>query len=285
MRVHHLNCGTFAPPSMPRIVCHVLLCESDDGLVLVDTGLGLHDYAHPKERMGPTRHLLKPVWNPPASAVLQLQALGFAASDVAHIVVTHLDFDHIGGLSDFPAATVHTTADEHAAAITSPDFLDRRRYRPAQWRHGPAWKLHAGRGDAWEHGLTGHEVLPGITIVPMPGHSRGHAAVAVLSTGSLSTGSKGEVLSTGSRGGEGSRGELLVHAGDAAFDAASYADTTPSGRPLSTVRLLRGFEKAVGRDRAAIDRNHLSLRALNDTDGITVLPAHDQRIFDDMTGT
>lgn len=263
MRVHHLSCGSFAPPLVPRIVCHVLLCETDDGLVLVDTGLGLHDYAHPKARMGPTRHLLRPVWNPPASAVLQLQALGLAAEDVSHIVVTHLDFDHIGGLSDFPQARVHTTAEEHAAAITSPDFLDRRRYRPAQWAHGPAWELHAGRGDEWGHGLTGHEVLPGITLLPMPGHSRGHAAVAV---------------DAGDRG-------LLVHAGDAVFDAASYAVTTPSGRPLAKVPPLRAFEQTVGRDRAAIRRNHETLRALNDTAGVTVLPAHDQRILDDLTGT
>ncbi len=261
MRVHHLSCGTFSPPLTGTIVCHILLCESDDGLVLVDTGLGLADYADPKERMGPARHLLNLVSTPAASAVLQLQALGFDAADVGHIVVTHLDFDHIGGLSDFPAATVHTTADEHAAAITSPDVLDRRRYRPAQWAHGPSWQLHGGRGDDWKAGLTGHEVLPGITLVPMPGHSRGHAAVAV---------------DAGERG-------LIVHAGDAVFDASSYADTTPSGRPLTPMRKLRAFEQAVGRDRAAIARNHLTLRHLNGTDGVTVVPAHDPRVLEDLS--
>jgi glyoxylase-like metal-dependent hydrolase (beta-lactamase superfamily II) len=265
MRVHHLSCGTFAPPLVPPIVCHVLLCETDDGLVLVDTGLGLDDYAEPKRRMGPTRKLLKPVWDPTDSAVLQLQGMGFAASDVTHIVLTHLDFDHIGGLSDFPDAIVHTTADEHAAAIAAPDALDKRRYRPAQWAHGPAWQLHGGRGDRWRDGLIGHEVLPGITLVPMPGHSRGHAAVAVeVSTGTT--------------------GELLVHAGDAVFDAASYTDTLPSGQPLAKVPALRAFEQVVGRDRAAIRRNHQALRRLNDTDGITVFPAHDRRVFDDLAG-
>lgn len=263
MRVHHLSCGSFAPPLVGSIVCHVLLCETDDGLVLVDTGLGLADYADPPHRMGPVRHLLNPVSGPADTAVLQLQALGFAAADVSDIVLTHLDFDHIGGLSDFPSATVHTTADEHAAAITSPDALDRRRYRPAQWAHGPAWQLHTGLGDQWRSGLTGHEVLPGITLVPMPGHSRGHAAVSV---------------DAGERG-------LIVHAGDAVFDASSYSGTTPSGRPLDRVRMLRVFEQAVGRDRAAISRNHQVLRDLNDTDGVTVVPAHDKRVFDDVMST
>jgi glyoxylase-like metal-dependent hydrolase (beta-lactamase superfamily II) len=259
MRVHHLSCGTFSPPLTGPIVCHVLLCESADGLVLVDTGLGLGDYAEP-HRMGPARHLLNLVSTPASSAVLQLQALGFSGSDVGHVVLTHLDFDHVGGLSDFPSATVHTTADEHAAAVTAPDALDRRRYRPAQWAHGPAWQLHEGRGDEWMAGLTGHEVLPGITLVPMPGHSRGHAAVAV---------------DAGERG-------LLVHAGDAAFDASSYADASPSGRPLTKQRKLRAFEQTVGRDRAAIARNHDVLRRLDDSAGVTVVPAHDKRVFDDL---
>jgi glyoxylase-like metal-dependent hydrolase (beta-lactamase superfamily II) len=37
MRVHHLNCGTMRPPGA-ALVCHVLLVESDAGLVLIDTG-------------------------------------------------------------------------------------------------------------------------------------------------------------------------------------------------------------------------------------------------------
>jgi glyoxylase-like metal-dependent hydrolase (beta-lactamase superfamily II) len=261
MRVHHISCGSFSPPVTGHLVCHVLLCETRDGVVLVDTGIGLGDHAEPKARMGPSRHLLKPVMDPSSAAVLQLQARGLAASDVTDIVVTHLDFDHIGGLSDFPHATVHTTADEHAAAVTSPDVLDRRRYRPAQWAHGPAWRLHGGRGDEWRAGLTGHEVLPGITLVPMPGHSRGHAAVAV---------------DAGDAG-------LVVHAGDAAFDASSYAVTTPSGRPLQPVRSLRAFEQLVGRDRAAIARNHRALWRLDAEPGVTVVTAHDPRIFEDVS--
>ncbi len=59
MRVHHLNCGSLHPPTMSEIVCHVLLCETADGLVLVDSGLGRHDFADPK-RMGVARFLMRP---------------------------------------------------------------------------------------------------------------------------------------------------------------------------------------------------------------------------------
>ena len=37
MKVHHLNCGTMNMPTAP-MVCHVLLIETDNGLVLVDSG-------------------------------------------------------------------------------------------------------------------------------------------------------------------------------------------------------------------------------------------------------
>ena len=47
----------------------------------------------------------------------QVEALGYSARDVRHIVVTHLDPDHAGGLSDFPDAEVHIFRAEHKAAM------------------------------------------------------------------------------------------------------------------------------------------------------------------------
>ena len=59
MRIHHLNCGTFCPVgrwlvngrggllSRGRVVCHCQLVETNAGLVLIDTGLGLDDIADP----------------------------------------------------------------------------------------------------------------------------------------------------------------------------------------------------------------------------------------------
>ena len=59
MRVHHLNTGTMCPIGRrlvngtgsifqrARMVCHCLLVETNDGLALVDTGIGLDDIANP----------------------------------------------------------------------------------------------------------------------------------------------------------------------------------------------------------------------------------------------
>lgn len=44
-----------------RLVCHTLLIESEQGLILVDTGLGLNDVHHP-ERLNPfMRKILRPL--------------------------------------------------------------------------------------------------------------------------------------------------------------------------------------------------------------------------------
>ena len=59
MRIHHLNCGTCCPvggrmfdgcsdSAFGRLVCHCLLIETDEGLVLVDTGFGMKDVDHPQ---------------------------------------------------------------------------------------------------------------------------------------------------------------------------------------------------------------------------------------------
>lgn len=116
MRVHHLNCISSCPlggklfdgrtPSLLRrgeLTCHCLLVESDDGLVLIDTGFGLRDVADPRSRLSAFFLLmLKPELREEMTAVRQIERLGFSAH-----LLSHLDFDHAGGLDDFPHATVH----------------------------------------------------------------------------------------------------------------------------------------------------------------------------------
>ena len=91
-----------------RLVCHCLLIETDRGLVLIDTGLGLKDTRQPYPRLSRFYvNLLNIQLDPEETAFRQIQRLGFRPEDVRHIVLTHLDFDHAGGLEDFPLATVH----------------------------------------------------------------------------------------------------------------------------------------------------------------------------------
>jgi glyoxylase-like metal-dependent hydrolase (beta-lactamase superfamily II) len=54
--------------------------------------------------------LLRPRLVEEETAVAQVRALGHDPADVTDIVLTHMDFDHVGGLGDFPQATVHVYA-------------------------------------------------------------------------------------------------------------------------------------------------------------------------------
>ncbi|OBB84379.1 hypothetical protein A5779_06550 [Mycolicibacterium peregrinum] len=128
MKVHHLNCGTMNMPTAP-MVCHVLLVETDHGLVLVDSGYGSHDHRNPGKRVGPSRLVVRPLFEDTETALHQIQQLGYQRDDVRHIVITHLDVDHIGGLSDFPEATIHVTAAEALGAIKAPSWRERFRGR------------------------------------------------------------------------------------------------------------------------------------------------------------
>ena len=130
MRIHHINCGTDCPLGgalfdgrsigpLGRLVCHCLLIETDaHGLVLVDTGYGLRDVAHPHQHPHPRitrpwRALLNIRLRQSDTALRQIEALGFEPGDVRHIVATHLDFDHAGGLEDFPNAVIHVMQREY----------------------------------------------------------------------------------------------------------------------------------------------------------------------------
>lgn len=284
MRVHHLNCGTVCPPlgrlirgegglfSRGRMVCHCLLVETDAGLVLVDTGIGLADMADPRERLGPGFvSVLRPRLDPSETAVHQVEALGFSRRDVRHIVLTHLDLDHAGGLSDFPEAEVHVHRPEHAAAMQRATLRERERYRPAQWAHGPRFHLYDAGGEPWfgfdcVRQLDG--LPPEILLVPIGGHSRGHAAVAVRASAGVSADTSGADGAPWSRRG----GSWLLHAGDAYF----YRGEMDPNRRTCPVG-LDVFQRAVAFDDEARRANQERLRALarDHAARVRVFSAHD----------
>lgn len=257
LRVHHLDCATMctlAPrlvvgPGHPGLVCHVLLVETEAGLVLVDTGLGTADVRAPVERLGRSfTWMVRPRLDEAQTALRQVERLGFTAADVRHIVLTHLDLDHAGGLSDFPKAKVHVTLQEHEAAMLSSSFLEQRRYRPIQWAHWPDFEMYRTRGTRW-FGFDAVDTLrglpPEILLVPLFGHTRGHAGVAVHTTDGWQ-----------------------LHAGDAYFHRA----TVEGGEVPPTLRL---FERAMAMDDAARRSNQARIHALARTGEARVYCAHD----------
>ncbi len=268
MKIHHLNCATMCPPAPAgflnperKMVCHCLLVETGDGLVLVDTGLGLDDVATPVKRLGGSFvRFTRPALDANETAARQVEKLGFTRRDVRHIVVTHLDLDHAGGLSDFPEAQVHLYATELDAALARRHLKERERYKPIQWAHGPLWDPRKLTGERW-FGFDAVRAVPkledSVLIVPTVGHTRGHAAIAV-------------------RGDAG----WLLHCGDAYF----YRDEMDPVNPHATPG-LRFFQWLIQMDGEARLRNQARLRELARDHGqeVRVFSAHDPAEYARMT--
>lgn len=266
VRLHHLNCGSLCPACQRGIngnggwtaaalmPCHCLLIETPEALVLVDTGFGTADVAHAHQRLGRAFTLLgQPKCDPAETALAQVQALGFDPRDVKHLVTTHLDLDHTGGLPDFPHAQVHVWARELEMAQHG-GFMDRIRLCKHHIAHGPQWVTHRAEGDEW-FGFEAVRIIPGlsaeIALIPLHGHTLGHCGVAVKV-----------------------EGRWLLHAGDAYFNRA-----TLDGSAMPP--LIGLFEKMVQRDARQRLHNQARLRSLIEQHGdeVDVFCAHDLAEF------
>ncbi|WP_190823147.1 MBL fold metallo-hydrolase [Saccharopolyspora pogona] len=268
MRVHHLNCGTMRPfggrlvnegggvLGPARMVCHCLLVETERGLVLVDTGLGVPDVTTHVEHLERSwLRLTRPVLDVAETAAAQIKRLGYRTEDVQHIVLTHLDRDHAGGLPDFPQAQVHVHDVEYQAMLRSPEPS---RYLGHQWQHGPKWNVHGSAGGERWFGFEAVRHLPGlppeILLVPLVGHTRGHTGVAVRRPD----------------------GRWLLHAGDAYFYHGEMADS-PHCTPV-----LRHFQNRAQEDGPQRRRNQDRLHDLVTAhrSEIDVFCAHDPIEFE-----
>lgn len=241
-----------------RLVAHCLLVEGDNGLTLVDTGIGTGDIADPSRLGAPFVAAVGAVLDLEETAVMQVRALGHDPADVRDVVVTHLDLDHAGGLGDFPKARVHVHADELGAARARRHPKERGRYIGAQWAHGPDWVEHGAGGEDWYGFDAVRAVGEDVLLVPLPGHSRGHSAVAVRRPS----------------------GGWFLHAGDAYFFHAEKLQPPrcPSG--------LRAFQSVVQMDRRARLANAERLRELHarHSADVTVFSSHDARELEALEG-
>ena len=249
MRIHHLNCGSLCPrggklfggaggPLSPApMCCHCLLIEGDDRLILVDTGLGVEDVNEPR-RLGFLFNAMARPWLEVAETALrQVVDLGYRPSDVRHIVPTHLDLDHAGGISDFPGAAVHVFAAELRAASNRSSLNERSRYRAVQIAAVKKWAAVEEEGESW-FGFSAVRAIPGtrdeVLLIPLPGHTRGHCGVAVKRAD-----------------------DWLLHCGDAYFH---HSEVEPGGG--AAPKGLRLFESLASVDGAQQRANQERLREL-----------------------
>jgi glyoxylase-like metal-dependent hydrolase (beta-lactamase superfamily II) len=238
-----------------KVVAHCLLIEAGGEYVLVDTGFGTADCASPKRLGLRFNALVNPSCDDAETAVRQIEARGVDPAAVRHIVTTHLDLDHAGGLGDFPEAQVHVLGAELAVA-ERPPLKERSRYVKEQWAHGPHWVEYGPGGDRW-FGFESIRLLPDldaeIALIPLPGHSAGHTGVAINTPDGW-----------------------VLHCGDAFFHHGELE--TPPNCP----RGWRIFENLNQHDGEARHRNQERLRGLRQEHDaeLTMICSHDPEMLE-----
>ena len=146
-----------------RGAMHAVLAEAGDDLVLIDAGFGPE---LPEALAG--RYELRRE----KSLMDHLQEAGHAAEDVTHVILSHLDADHVGWALEppsFPNATVYVQEDALKEARRMPAGDGRREAVPA---------VEGGVEEGWCELLSGNgEIVSGIRVEVRSGHSAGHQIV------------------------------------------------------------------------------------------------------------
>ena len=165
--------------------CQCWLIETNSRLVLVDTGLGNHPqktaaYSLQKFAMG--------LESEAQGVGDQILDLGHNIEDVTDIVLTHMDFDHVGDLASFPKAKVHLQLREWEMLAQCHSVMDRARFNSKLWDHEVDWNFIETAGENWlgfENVRPLSDLIQDVLLVPLYGHTLGHQGVAVPSEKAL----------------------------------------------------------------------------------------------------
>jgi glyoxylase-like metal-dependent hydrolase (beta-lactamase superfamily II) len=148
-----------------------LLIETGSGRVLVETGIG--------ERLDDKTRAMRVYEGPWIEAALK--RCGFLPESISVVAMSHLHFDHAGGLlrpdgeRTFPHATIVAQKAEWEVALGDNPRLT------ASYVQPELTLVRDWGSEGWADGE--REILPGVTVVPTGGHSTGHQAVIVRGTG------------------------------------------------------------------------------------------------------
>lgn len=168
----------------------VFLIEHKDGLVLFDTGLDpaiKTEQTYISQAIG--RLLLKRIFRFEIAAKDKLghvlKSNNFDPEDVRTAVISHLHFDHVGGIADIPQAEL-LVCDKEWAQLDDPHperewILKEHIQLPgANWRpisfhpsDDPILKVFEGTYDVMDDGA--------LTLLPTPGHTPGSMSMLIRS--------------------------------------------------------------------------------------------------------
>jgi glyoxylase-like metal-dependent hydrolase (beta-lactamase superfamily II) len=183
VRIHALSAGAMTSPlggflegERGRITYPVLVfvIEHPNGLVVVDSGLH-PDLADDSSRLGPLAESFQVHLPDDGSAAVgrALELAGFDPVAVDELVLTHLHFDHAGGVAQLPNARLVVQRREWASR-NDERFVSAGAYRPDDFDLG-----HDRLEVDGDHDLFGDGT---ITLLVTDGHTAGHQSARVRAT-------------------------------------------------------------------------------------------------------
>lgn len=193
IKIHHINCATFNSISERflngygkifkpnKAVTHCLLIETNEGLILIDTGFSKNDIKNTNQIPLGLRIFFRPSLSIEETAFEQVLKIGYNPRDVKHIIVTHIDVDHVNGINDFPWATVHAMKPEFEMAKKKSSIISKMRYKGSVINTHSNWELYENCNDKWfgYSCITLKGISKDILMIPMSGHSKCNCAIAV----------------------------------------------------------------------------------------------------------
>ena len=142
------------------------LITSGDRRILVDAGMSPDGLRDPEASWGRLATLFVPEASDEDSLEARLFQLGLSPADITDVVLTHLHYDHAGGVSLLPNAKRWVQLSEYRTALY-PERHYAGGYFPNEF--GDGYELLAG--DA--------TIAPGVHVLSTPGHTHGHQSVLV----------------------------------------------------------------------------------------------------------
>ena len=159
-----------------ELACEPILIQYEGKNFLIDTGVGFGKLNGKQLRnFGVSEQ---------STIFESLQELDMTASDIDAVLMTHMHFDHAGGLTywegdqlvpTFPNATVYVTQTEWDE-MRNPNIRSRNTYWKENWE--PVQHLVKTYEDEIE-------VAPGVKMIHTGGHSEGHAVIRLEQNGEV----------------------------------------------------------------------------------------------------
>jgi len=224
-----------------------ILVEHPKGKLLIDAGLASNAMEHLQTMPWLMRTMSNLETETPVPE--QLKAAGIAPESLAGVILTHAHWDHVSGLTDMPGVSVFVPQAEL-------DFIrsDHPMTALARRLGTDDYQVYAFSDGAYLGFPESHDFFGdgSVVIVPAPGHTPGSVFVFVT-------------VSSGKR-------YALI--GDTAWQIEGV--DLPAEKPWLARRLVDVYPEQI---RNLLVRLHVLKR---DIPGLTVVPAHDRRVWEDL---